>query len=185
VKFLRKFDIDIIRLKEGEHQFKFEIDQEFLDHFEKINDVVSKSNLIVEVVLDKRVNIIEADFIINGSVELTCDRSLELFDQPLETRQKILYKYGEEEKEISDEIYTITRDTQSINVAQLIYEFILLSIPAKKIHPDHLDEMDEEESEDDGWIVYSAGNEDEDGENEEIESNNPFWDALKNLKNKE
>ena len=31
----------------------------------------------------------------------------------------------------------ITKDTPNINVAQLIYEFILLAIPAKKIHPDY------------------------------------------------
>ncbi|MEX0883886.1 MAG: DUF177 domain-containing protein, partial [Cyclobacteriaceae bacterium] len=145
MKFLRKFDIDIIRLKEGEHHFSFEIGKEFLDHFEKIHEEVSQSDLKVNVRLDKRANLIEVNFEIIGTVELTCDRSLELFDYPLETEQKIIYKYGLEEKEISDEIILITQDTQSINLAQLIYEFILLSIPAKKIHPDYLEEADDED----------------------------------------
>ncbi|WP_154853483.1 YceD family protein [Cyclobacterium xiamenense] len=183
MKFIRNFDIDIIRLKEGEHLFHFEIGEEFLAHFEVIKEVVHKAAIRVDVKLDKRINLIEADFDVQGTVELTCDRSLEKFNQPLAVQHKILYKYGEEEKEINEEVFLITKDTPAINVAQLIYEFILLAIPAKKIHPEHRIEGDEEEEED-GWIVYEAGEE----RNEDDTSNaeqNPFWEALKNLKNNE
>ena len=94
-----------------------------------------------------------------------------------------MYKYGQEEKEINDEIFFITADTQSINVMQLIYEFILLGIPAKKIHPDHLTEEDDED-EGEGWIVYEAG-ENNLSEEQIKDDQNPFWKALKNLKNKD
>ncbi|SHM45842.1 Uncharacterized metal-binding protein YceD, DUF177 family [Cyclobacterium lianum] len=182
MKFIRKFDIDIIRLKEGEHHFNFDIGRDFLDHFEKIKDIIHKINLKVNVCLDRKVNLIEADFSISGSVGLTCDRSLEKFEHGLDVENKILYKYGTEEKEINEEVFQITPDTPTINVAQLIYEFILLAIPAKKIHPDHRTEDDESEEED-GWIVYEAGN----SEEKEDDSNgqNPFWEALKNLKQNE
>ncbi|NHE59922.1 YceD family protein [Cyclobacterium plantarum] len=182
MKFIRKFDIDIIRLKEGEHHFNFEIGREFLDHFEKIKDVVHQIDLKVDVCLDRKTNLIEADFSISGTVGLTCDRSLEKFEHALDVKNKILYKYGMEEKEINEEVFQITPDTPSINVAQLIYEFILLAIPAKKIHPDHRTEEDES-AEDDGWIVYAAGNEAE--KEDDIAGQNPFWEALKKLKNNE
>ncbi|MFC4873721.1 YceD family protein [Negadavirga shengliensis] len=186
MKFLRKFDIDIIRLKEGEHQYRFEIDQAFLDYFKNVNEHISDTDLAAEVTLDKRINLIEAKFEIRGTVELTCDRSLELFNYPMAVIQKVIYKYGQEEKEINEEIIMITRDTPSINVAQLIYEFIMLAIPAKKIHPDYLEDIDDEEFDQEGKIVYSATKEEVNGGNEEDEhKENPLWEALKKLKNKE
>tara|TARA_R110000744_G_scaffold119956_1_gene223587 strand:+ start:185 stop:742 length:558 start_codon:yes stop_codon:yes gene_type:complete len=185
MKFIRKFDIDIIRLKEGRHNFNFEIDSEFLDQFENSREIVNDVAIKASIELDKRINLIEVVFHLKGKVNITCDRSLEDFDYPLDLSHKILYKYGQEEKEISDEIFFITADTQSINVMQLIYEFILLGIPAKKIHPDHLTEEDEDdEDEGDGWIVYEAG-ENNLSEEQIKDDQNPFWKALKNLKNKE
>lgn len=182
MKFIRKFDIDIIRLKEGEHHFDFEIGGEFLDHFEKIKEVIHQIDLKVEVCLDRKTNLIDADFSISGTVGLTCDRSLEKFEHALDVKNKILYKYGMEEKEINEEVFQITPDTSSINVAQLIYEFILLALPAKKIHPAHMTEEDESEDAG-GWIVYEAGSEEEKEDN--IAGQNPFWEALKKLKNNE
>ena len=96
----------------------------------------------------------EADFDITGTIRLTCDRSLEEFDQPMGVTEKVIYKYGPVEQEMSEDVFMITKDTPSINVAQLIYEFILLAIPAKKIHPDYLDEMDDDEFEEEGSLVY-------------------------------
>jgi uncharacterized metal-binding protein YceD (DUF177 family) len=82
----------------------------------------------------------------------------------------------------------ITRDTPSINVAQLIYEFILLALPAKKIHPDHRNELDDEEVEAEGLYVYIDGEgeadweDSEEGEEEEDQPVDPRWEMLKNLK---
>ncbi len=179
MKFLRKFDIDIIRLKEGSHEFPFEIEEEFLQHFE-VNDIASNGKLNATVTLEKRAALIEALFDIKGTVELTCDRSLEQFDHPLAIHQRVLYKYGPEEKEINEEVFVITNDTVSINVAQLIFEFIVLAIPAKKIHPDHRDE-DEEDEDTEGKLVYVSEAEEEWDEPEE-NPENPLWEQLKKLK---
>jgi uncharacterized metal-binding protein YceD (DUF177 family) len=186
VKFLRAYDVEIIRLREGKHNFSFDVGDTFFSNFED-NHMVSKGSLLVNVVLNKEVNLIEAFFEIEGSVELVCDRSLETFDYPLKTFQKMLYKYGPEEKEINEEIYAITRDTPKINLAQLLYEFILLAIPAKKIHPDYLEEMDEDDFENEGKLVYLS---DEDGEAEDdspsaSRETDPRWEILKNLKKKD
>lgn len=181
MKFLRTFDIDIIRLKDGEHVFPFEIGGDFLSHFEG-NNVISDGSLTAKVTLKRQAGIIEAWFDINGTVQLTCDRSLESYDQPLSIRERILYKYGVEEKELSEEIFMITNDTAHINVAQLIYEFIYLAIPVKKLHPKYQEDT-EEEDDLEGKLVYVSDAEDS-TENEDPE-NNPLWEQLKKLKHKE
>jgi uncharacterized protein len=182
VKFLRSFDIDIIRLKEGKHIFPFEIGGEFLSHFEG-NEIAPNGLLQVKVTLLKQASVIEVWFDISGTVELTCDRSLEKYDEPIEVKERVLYKYGPEEKELSEEIFIITNDTAVINVAQLIYEFIILSVPAKRIHPNYREEEDEDEAfEEEGKLVYVS--EDPSEEVNDEPKNNPLWEELKKLKNK-
>ncbi|WP_143962227.1 YceD family protein [Litoribacter populi] len=190
MKFFKAYDIEIIKLKEGKHEFTFPVTDEFFKHFED-NVIVNKGDLTALITISKEANLIDAIFDIKGSVELTCDRSLELFDHPLETSQRVRYKYGPEEAEINEEIFMITRDTPNINVAQLIYEFIILAIPAKKIHPDHVYEMDEDDFDAEGELVYSSDeideNEPEQGEesSDSEENTDPRWEALKNLKKKD
>ncbi len=189
MKFWRTFDIEVIKFVEGRHEIDFEIGDSFFQHFED-NHLVEKGNLTVRVKINKGANLIEMVFQIQGKVRLTCDRSLEEYDQPLDIEETMIYKYGSEEAEINEDVIMITRDTPSVNVAQLIYEFILLNLPAKKIHPDYRNELDEDDFEGEGGIVYLDEEEFEDDElednsEEETKEIDPRWASLKNLKNKE
>ncbi|MCH7413962.1 DUF177 domain-containing protein [Belliella sp. R4-6] len=191
MKFLKNYNIDVIKLKEGKHEFTFPVDREFFEHFEAA-EFLHGGKLQATIHLNKLTSLMEATFEIQGEVTLTCDRSLEEFDFPLYTDEKIIYKYGLEEAEITEDVFMITRDTPSINVAQLIYEFILLAIPAKKIHPDFVEEMDEEDFEGEGELVYISdekfeeeSTEEDDSSNEADESTDPRWEILKKLKKKD
>ncbi|MEB2785958.1 YceD family protein [Algoriphagus persicinus] len=190
MKFWRTFDIEVIKFLDGIHEIDFEIGDEFFQHFED-NELVDKGNLTARVIMKVGPNLIEMDFHIVGTVILTCDRSLEPFVQPLDFHEKMIYKFGAEEKEIDENVIMITRDTPKVNVAQLIYEFILLALPSKKIHPDYRNEMDDEEYEGEGIYAYIDGQDSDDigDDSESDEDNNktvdPRWDLLKKLKNKE
>jgi uncharacterized metal-binding protein YceD (DUF177 family) len=191
VKFLRTFDIEVIKFLEGKYEIDFEIGKEFFQHFED-NELLDEGILTVRVLMDKGANLIEMNFLITGEVKLTCDRSLEEYFEHLEITEKILFKYGEVEEEVNVEVYMITRDTSKINVAQFIYEFILLGLPAKKIHPDHRTEFDEEDFEAEGTYAYIDGDYDNDSDEESSADQDqkediadPRWELLKKLKNKE
>lgn len=176
MKDLNKFNIEIFKLSNGKHEYDFEIDETFFKHFE--NSPVENGKVEVLAVLDKRETLIEISFRFAGAITLTCDRSLDLFDFPINLSEKQIFKYGEEEVEIDDEISMITKQTQRINVAQFIYESICLSIPFKKLHPRYKDSAYEEEE---GTMIYR----DKAAEDTEEEAGNtdPRWDILKNLKN--
>jgi uncharacterized metal-binding protein YceD (DUF177 family) len=191
VKFLRTFDIEVIKFLEGKYEIDFEIGKEFFQHFED-NELLDEGILTVRVLMDKGANLIEMNFLITGEVKLTCDRSLEEYFEHLEITEKILFKYGEVEEEVNEEVYMITRDTSKINVAQFIYEFILLGLPAKKIHPDHRTDFDEEDFEAEGTYAYIDGDYDNDSDEESSADQDqkediadPRWELLKKLKNKE
>ncbi len=179
VKNLAHFDIDIYKL--ANKQYQYHIDKSFFDHFE--NSPVKQGDLKIEVTFDKQESLITCLFDIYGTIELECDRSLEKFDYPVKIHERVLYQYGEEEQDLSDDIIIITNNTQKINVAQHVYEFIVLSVPMRKIHPKY---ADEENPFVEGEIIFSSSTgqqPDEDTKKDDNEPIDPRWNVLKNLKN--
>ena len=177
MKALRDFDINVFKLSNGLHQYQFEIRDSFFELFE--NEIVNQGELTVDISLDKTDRMIQLQTQINGHITLTCDRSLEEFDEDIHTDRTMLYKFGEEEKELSDDVMVIHKDTQTINIASILFEFILLEVPMKKIHPKYRDDFDEEEGE--LLAVYSSEEEEPEEETTEEEID-PRWEKLKNLK---
>jgi uncharacterized metal-binding protein YceD (DUF177 family) len=172
---LKDFAVNIIGLSKKVHHFQFELKDGFFEHYGK--EVLSSGDFEATVSLDKRETFIEADFRIAGNAKLICDRSLEPFDHKIEIDRKVIFKYGEEPQEISDEIEIITRDQDSIDLGQFIYEFIVLAVPIKKLHPD-LKNKDDNEDDSNIKIVYSTSTEEEKKE----EAIDPRWEKLKKLK---
>lgn len=166
MKDLRTFEIDIIALKMGSHSFTFKLDNIFFAYFkEHQNGFIEKADCNAEVILEKNELLIRATYIINGTVELICDRSLDEFDYEIDVKEAILYKYSEEERELTEEIVLITHRTPSINVGELLYEFLMLDIPMKKLHPRFLEE-------DDYLVNYSDEYSDEYAESDDLDN----WD---------
>ena len=174
---LQDFSIDIYKLTNKVYQYQYTIDKSFFALFER--STVDEGQLTVDVMLDKQETLITARFVIDGSVVLTCDRSLEEFDYPLHVEEALLYQYGEEEEELTDEIMIITSRTQHINVAQPIYEFIALAVPMKRLHPKY---ADDDHPLVEGEIVFSS-QQDDTVDTATDTTVDPRWEALKKLKN--
>ena len=173
---LQDFSIDIYKLNNKVYQYQYIIDDSFFALFER--STVDQGKLDVKVILDKQETLITARFLIDGSVTLICDRSLETFDYPLHIEESLLYQYGEEEEELTDEIMIITSRTQQINVAQPIYEFIALAVPMKRLHPKY---ANDDHPYLEGEIVFSSQQDDVIDTSTET-TVDPRWEALKKLK---
>lgn len=169
---MKLLSINIIGLETKVHHFSYELGDDFLQQYGQ--GYLPQGQFSAEIVLDKRETFIEADFKIKGTVKLTCDRSLDQFDFPIQIDERILFKYGEEDKELTDEIILISRDRISLDLGQFVYEFIGLSIPMKKLHP----RFNEDDESEEGKMVYSSSP-DELNEDDDV---NPIWEKLKKLK---
>jgi len=174
VKELDKFDIDIIKLGTGSHDYQFEIGNSFFEAFD--GEIINKGKGKVDVTLDKNERLIDVTFHFKLNVELTCDRSLEKFDYQIDETEGLIFKYGEEEGELDENIIIIPHSSQRINLAQHIYEFTSLAVPMKKLHPkfDDTDDTDE--------LVYSSNEEYQ--PEVENQATDPRWEALQKLKKK-
>jgi uncharacterized protein len=169
---LNPYSVNIIGLSNRAHTFNYQFNDEFFASYG--HDLVSGGRFNAEIVLDKYETFIGAELKIDGHAALICDRSLEPFDYPVTVKKKIVFKYGEEEKDLGDEIVLITRETTSIDLGQLMYEFISLEIPMRKLHP----KFQEEENDENGKMIYTSST----ANNADEDSIDPRWEQLKKLK---
>lgn len=171
------YSVNIIGLSINLHHFEYEIGEKFFRQYG--SDLITDGNFEVKVALNKHETFIETEFDIRGVARLTCDRSLEIFDYPIKSHHKLMFKFGDTNEELSDEIVMIHRDTATLELGQYIYEFIALAVPMKRLHPRFKDEEDQQEDAE-GKIVYTSGS-DSTSDNQDGETD-PRWDILKKLK---
>jgi uncharacterized metal-binding protein YceD (DUF177 family) len=137
VRWKSKYNIEFKGLKEGLHDYEFEVDDKFFVHFEE--SLVEKGNAKVKVTLEKRSTFLTLHFNIKGWLELTCDRCLELYQQKIKNKAEIFVKFGEQDENEEDSVLWILPEEHNINLAQLIYEYVSLSIPLRHVHPKNKD----------------------------------------------
>jgi len=169
MKKLSQYKIDIYGLSNATHHLQFQFDDAFFSLFEK--SLIKKGKGICEVEVVKSSSMIELNLTIKGAIALICDRSLEVYDHKIETRHSLIYKYGDEEKELSENVFVIPKHTQELYIGSFLYEFISLEIPMKKLHPRFQNENDSDE------LIYSST-----VENPEETTIDPRWEILKKLK---
>ena len=114
-----KYDIEFKGLNDGLHDFEFEADDKFFAHFE--DSLVENGRVIVKVTLEKRSSFIKLHFNITGWLELTCDRCLEFYQQPIKNETEIFVKFGEKEFDDGENVIWVNPDEHVINLAQIIY----------------------------------------------------------------
>jgi uncharacterized metal-binding protein YceD (DUF177 family) len=173
---LKEFDIEVIRLTNGKHLFEYTLGDSFFQLFP--DTLVDKGSLVARVELEKNDRLMMATFAIEGTITLICDRSLEEFEEPVSFTEKLTFKYGEEFVELSEEIIQIPYDTQKLNLAQYLYEFIGLQVPMKKLHPKFRKEEEDEDYETSKKFIYKSDL----LEDEDTFNTDPRWDALKKIK---
>ena len=134
MNYLKQYCIPIKELKQGVYSFNFLIDDKFFEQFE--NSELKKGKADVYITLTKNSQNIILEFNIHGSVNVMCDRCLDYFDLPIECNETLYFVFGNENnmQQVHDFV-TLKVEKNEINVSQYIYEFITLSLPIKKTHP--------------------------------------------------
>ena len=168
----RNYDVAFTGLKNGKHKFKFEVEQSFFDLFETEQEFTN-AHINVDVALEKHTTFLDLEVTISGKVDLICDITAEEFSHPINNSIKILVKFGEEYDDSNEEIITIPHGDSAFNIAQIIYEAVILSIPMKKISPNVNDEDIE--------LIEKFSPKIEEDKEHEVD---PRWEALKKLKDK-
>ena len=172
-----KYDIAFKGLVDGLHDFDYQINGRFFEHFD--GSLVDEGDVNVLVVLEKRSVFMKLHLKIKGEVELVCDRCLENYRQKIKNNAEIFVKFGVVEEFDEDEnVIWLLPEEQRLNLAQLIYEYVVLSIPLRHVHPKNKNgerECNKEMIDKLKDYIHT--------ENVEDTYIDPRWDILKNLNN--
>ena len=173
---LKDFTIPFVGLKQGNHQFEYEIDNEFFEHFEY--DEFNSANIRIDLLLEKKSTMMELTFKASGTVNVFCDLTNEPYDQPIDSELFLVVKFGETYNDDNEDLLILPHGEYEVNVAQYIYELVVLAVPSKRIHPGVLDGSLKSEVLD--KLEELSPKEKESKEEEDID---PRWNKLKNLLN--
>jgi uncharacterized metal-binding protein YceD (DUF177 family) len=167
---LIEYKIPFKGISEGLHEYDFHVQDSFFDAME--SELIHKADIQVKLKLDKQSRMIILDFDIQGKVVLTCDRCLGDLDFPISTTHQVIVKYGKGDKEQDNDILYLADEEYQLDVSTLIYENIVLSIPIRNVHPD--DENGNSTCDEEQISLLNQYS--------KRTTNDPRWDALKNLK---
>lgn len=184
MKSTNEYLIPFIGLKLGKHQFEFSISKKFFDEFNF--DEFESCDIKADVVFEKKTTMLEISFKHKGTVNVPCDLTGEQFDLPVKGNIKLVVQFGEEFNNDNDELLILPHGEHQIDLAQYLYEMIVLSIPQKRVHPgvkdgtlhtEALNKLNELQVKDPIALQQSKKLKEEKKE-EEID---PRWDKLKQL----
>lgn len=178
----KNFDINFSSLKTGIHEFKYILKDAFFDEFNVERDF-ENCKIQFDVKLEKSENMMTFFFDHQGSAVMPCGRCTDSVQFNFEGSHRQVVKFGEENYN-TDELIVLAPNEYKINIAYLLYEFSILSIPSNIYHEDEENcNQDYLEGISD-YLLSEIVQDDEIIEEEDEDEIDPRWNQLKNLKNK-
>ncbi len=158
-------------LKEGIHNFNFDIGKKFFESF-KYDDFIDV-DIVTKLKLEKKTNMLNLDFLFSGKVKVPCDLTMEPFYIDINTAYSVIVKFAERKDLADDKIVFLSTGASNIDVSNIIFDTIVLAAPAKRVHPGIKD----------GSLKSEMLEKLEDLKPKEIFFNkqDPRWDKLKEL----
>ncbi|HQW85257.1 MAG TPA: DUF177 domain-containing protein [Ferruginibacter sp.] len=138
----REFEIAFVGLKQGVHEFNYTVNDKFF--IEKGDPDFTNCTANIKLLLDKKSSFMLLKFEIGGKADVHCDRCGNTIDMDIWDEFSMLIKLVENPDEMNaqeedPDVYYISRTESHIDVANWIYEFVLLSFPLQKLcSPDEM-----------------------------------------------
>jgi uncharacterized metal-binding protein YceD (DUF177 family) len=167
---MKAYTIPLKGMGLGEHEYQFHIDNYFLQEFEECP--YEAANVSVDLMADKRIDMLLMQFRLDGTVKCNCDRCLASIQLPISGEFDLIVKFDEQlETKLEDDILYLSPEEGHLPLGQVLYDFFMLSIPIVKSY----DCNSEDPLPCDKLILAKL----EEQEAEELEPQNPIWDQIK------
>ena len=160
-------------VKDGIYEFLEVVDDKFFETTE--HALISRGKFDVKIIFEKRYEYCTIDVSFLGIADTACDRCGEDFNLPLKGAHKMIVKFSEEIKEDDDEVMYVSREIHEIDVTQLVYETIVLSLPTQASCP-----LNKQKKPSCGFDPSKYFSTQDDSTDESAKPS--IWDALKGLK---
>jgi len=132
----RAFEIAFVGLRQGIHEFSYELDDSFFK--EKGAEDFTNGLANVKLSLDKNIGFMILKFEVGGKAIVTCDRCGNPLQMDLWDEFKMLVKLVDNPDEMNKleedpDVFYVSRTESHIDVSDWIYEFVMLSVPMQRM----------------------------------------------------
>lgn len=129
-----RYSIAYKGLKDGPHDFHFEVESALFESYESAE--IKRGHCVTEVHLERAETQLALDISITGSVTVACDRCLEDCDVPIDFEGQLLVKFSDEIREYDGEVMWLSPLEDRVDLTQYIYESVVLALPYQRVHPE-------------------------------------------------
>jgi uncharacterized metal-binding protein YceD (DUF177 family) len=172
---LKLYNIRFTGLKNGFHDFDYEIKGDFFKAFE--GSLIQEAELKVALTLERKTNGLDLHFKTTGFLTLPCDRCLQAVNVPVSDESELLVKFSANPAESTESIWYLPTTAWEINVGQYLYETLNLLMPLRVSC--EVGESGHCQSDFESLMQKYDGSK---ADSEESSDVDPRWEKLKNLK---
>lgn len=126
------YKVELASLRDGHHEQDFKIGKEFFENME--NTEILDADVDVHLDLEKRNDVYDCTFTCHGHLSVPCDRCLDPIELPVDTDYHVVVKYGDNYDDGADNLLVIPYSNAYLNVAYILNDTILLTIPLRHVH---------------------------------------------------
>ena len=122
----------------GERTYRWQADNKFFQKFDNTEILDAAVGVVARAY--KSGHDIHVDLDMQGSVMVECDRCLEDLSLPVDVHLAFSVKFGEgpasegETQEGSREVLFVSASDADLDLGQVIYDYICLSLPLQRVH---------------------------------------------------
>ncbi|MBX3102411.1 MAG: DUF177 domain-containing protein [Bacteroidetes bacterium] len=162
------------KLRPGANSFRFHMGSVFFRQVE--HSLIQRADVAVEASIDRQPALLDARIALEGNIELVCDRCLQPYPKAIVARHRIVYSYDapdeQPEAATDDELVFISRNLQTLDMSQDLYDLVSLQVPLRKAPCDEDNTLCLADEQVRNLLDAPAGD----------TSADPRWDALNKLK---
>lgn len=168
----QKLTFDIQKIPDGQSQKLVHLPEDYYT----LDDEMRLIEADVFISFYKTDHFVKVSFEVEGNVELTCDRSLEIYTDTIKGVFDIIFEPDvvEETETVKSAVRQIPSEELVLDIEEEVRDTIMLNIPVKKIHPKYYNE--DGKPEEFGTARFG------DIEPDEEQKIDPRWEKLKKLK---
>ena len=168
------FTIPLAGLPFGHTDYQYVINDSFFE--DRDYSEVKKGVVSLHLGVEKMETMFVLTLKFEGKVVLQCDRCGDDYEQAVEDTAEVYLKYGAEKDDEDEDVIIITKDDSEFDISDLVYEYIILSLPIRRTHDD--------ESLCNQEVLAKLHNFSQSEAENEDDEENPWKQMMKDLKDK-
>ncbi len=131
---IEEYAIPFRGLESGVYDYAFRLRRPLFEAFGSPD--IKDGDCAADVRMERRDNALSFEVKITGAVTVPCDRCLEDCSVAIDFEGRIEARFSDEGREYDGEVLWLLPGAGEVDLAQYLYESVVLSLPYQRVHPE-------------------------------------------------